>query len=525
MSHNNSLRILCLWLPDWPVQHYLQKHPEYRKQAIAFSTKRGRAEEIVSCSPRAKQAGICSGMRTPDAEALAGANQLTVLHYRPQSDHRALEQLASECQRFSPFVALENAEEPSSLMLEVKGLSPLWAETQEQGELELLHAVDRWGSEKRLNVFGAIASTPGLAWAAAHFTEWLPGVDDESRIIPADSGSEIAQQLPVESLRIEEPTIETLHSLGIESIGQLLLLPKMSLRSRFGPELLRRLDQLLGDAPEPLSYYESDQPLVVQWPFETAVTNGGVLESVLGRLLERLTQILVQRQCGVLRVRIFYYLEASRHEPTTKRIELRLFRPTTCPKELAELAALQIAELHFSHAVKTIRVQIVETAPLEIRQRKLFDDESRQNTHELALLVNRLSSRIGSNRVLRIEKQSSHDPRRSFRYLPATEFEAKPYRLTAQQIEHLRRFPLALHGDQSQSIQVKTLSDNTPAAILRQGWQKVVHTWGPERVETGWWRGRGFRRDAYWIELTDGSRLWLNFDRRSRQWRLAGEFF
>lgn len=469
--------------------------------------------------------GISTGMRTPDAEALAGAKQLAVLPYRPHNDQRALQKLASECQRFSPLVALENAEEPSALMLEVNGLAPLWAETQGQGELRLLQTVDQWSKGQRLVMLAAIAPTPGLAWAAAHFPEWLSCENQDRRMIPAGSCREIARQLPVDSLRVDEPTVETLHSLGIESIGQLLSLPKTSLRSRFGPELLWRLKQLLGDAPEPLSFYESDQPLVAQWPFETAVRNGDVLESVLGRLLEQLTQILAHRQCGALRVRILYFLDASRHEPSSKRIELRLFRPTTCPKELAELAALQIAELHFSHAVKTIRVQIVETTPLEVRQRKLFDDESQQNSHELALLVNRLSSRVGSNRVLRIEKQSSHDPRRSFRYLPATEFEAKAYRLTTQQTERLRRFPLAFYGDQSQSIQVKTLSDNTPAAILRQGWQKVVHAWGPERVETGWWRGRGFRRDTYWIELSDGRRLWLNFDRRTRQWRLAGEFF
>lgn len=464
-------------------------------------------------------------MRTPDAEALAGANQLAVLPYRLQNDQRALQKLASECQRFSPFVALENAKEPSALMLEVKGLAPLWGATQEQGELRLLQTVDRWSKEKSLTVSTASASTPGLAWAAAHFSEWLPCIDQDRRIIPTGSCREIAKQLPVESLRIDESATKTLQSLGIESIGQLLSLPKTSLRSRFGPALLWRLDQLLGDAPEPLSFYESNQPLVAQWPFETAVRNGDVLESVLGRLLERLTQILAHRQCGALRVKILYFLDASRHEPSSKRIELRLFRPTTCPTELAELAALQIAELHFSHAVKTIRVQIVENAPLEVRQRKLFDDELRQNSHELALLVNRLSSQVGSNRVLRIEKQASHDPRRRFRHLPATEFEAKPYRLTTQQTKRLRRFPLAFDGEQSQPIQVKTLSDNTPAAILWKGWQKVVHAWGPERVETGWWRGRGFRHDAFWVELTDGSRLWLNFDRGSQQWRLAGEFF
>ncbi len=524
MSHNTSQRILCLWLPDWPVQHYLQEHPEQQSCAVAFSAPRGRSDEIVSCSHLARQLGICPGMRTPDAEALAGAEKLTVLHHRPLADLRALERLASECHRFSPFVALEDAEEPATLLLEVKGLAPLWAATQEEGELKLLESIDQWSMKQGLTLSAAIASTPGLAWAASHFSDWLPLENHERRIIPSNLIRERSNQLPVESLRVQQTTIELLQSLGIEKIGQLLSLPKSSLRSRFGTELLWRLDQLLGEVPEPLTYYEPDEPLVAKWPFENAVTSGDVLQSVLRRLLERISHSLTIRQRGAVRVSISYTLETSRHKPATRSIELRLFRPTTCPTELVELADLQLATIHFSHAISSIRVQIIETAPLELRQKRLFDTESRQNHHQLALLINRLSSRVGNDRVSRIEKQASHDPNRCFRFSAATESEAKPYRLTKQQTERLRRLPIALDKDQIQPVQVRTLSDNTPAAILRRGWQKVVNTWGPERVETGWWRGRGIRRDAYWIELVDGSRLWLNFDRSAKTWRVVGEF-
>ncbi|MGI9428980.1 MAG: hypothetical protein ACR2NM_10000 [Bythopirellula sp.] len=264
---------------------------------------------------------------------------------------------------------------------------------------------------------------------------------------------------------------------------------------------------------------------MAEWPFETAVSNSDVLDSVLRCLLDRLTAAMQQRRWGALRVQICYFLETSTNNRLSKQIELRLFRPSNCPKELAELAALQIAAIRFSHAVKTIQVHIVASAPLEMRQKKLFDDEPRQNPHELALLINRLSSRVGTERVLRIEKQASHDPRRSFRYLPATEYEASGYRLTTKQAERLRRLPLAFYGDTSKQIEVGASPDHSPSEILLQRWRKVVRTWGPERVETGWWRGRGFRRDAYWIELDCGSRVWLLYDRRTQQWRLAGDFY
>ena len=469
--------------------------------------------------------GISTGMRAPDAEALARQNQLLLLPYRPQTDLRALQKIASECQCFSPFVALENAEQPAALMLDVKGIVPLWGSTQEQAELRLLEQIDQWSQEKGLRAEIAIASTTALAWAASHFADSLAGTIKDQRVIPSNCPKEVTSKLPVESLRIDKKVSETLISLGIERVGQLLSIPKASLRSRFGPHLLWRLDQLLGDAPEPLSFYEPEAPLAMEYPFETAVKNEDVLEAVLASLLQRLTQELEARSIGALHFRITYFLDDTHERSASEQLDIRLLRPTQCSKELAELAALQIPRLQLSQAVSTIRVDILKSSPLEIRQRKLFEDEAQQNPYELALLINRLACRIGTQRVLRVEKKASHDPQRILCFLPAIDFEPRPYRLTNLRAERLRRFPLLFRRKTKQHIQVETDCDKMPSEVLMVGWQKVVRCGGPERVETGWWRGTGLRYDSYWIELCDGSRLWLDFDRRTRQWHLSGEFF
>ena len=57
-------------------------------------------------------------------------------------------------------------------------------------------------------------------------------------------------ELPVESLRIADDTAALLRQLGIETVDQLMSLPREELASRFGDELLRRLDQLTGAARE-----------------------------------------------------------------------------------------------------------------------------------------------------------------------------------------------------------------------------------------------------------------------------------
>jgi protein ImuB len=52
----------------------------------------------------------------------------------------------------------------------------------------------------------------------------------------------------------------------------------------------------------------------------------------------------------------------------------------------------------------------------------------------------------------------------------------------------------------------------------------LAQHWGPERIETAWWRGRSVRRDYYRVETAEGSRYWLFRRLTDGQWFLHGEF-
>ena len=52
----------------------------------------------------------------------------------------------------------------------------------------------------------------------------------------------------------------------------------------------------------------------------------------------------------------------------------------------------------------------------------------------------------------------------------------------------------------------------------------VSRHWGPERIETGWWRGPMTSRDYYRIETDSGQRFWIFKNLRDKQWYLHGEF-
>lgn len=93
--------------------------------------------------------------------------------------------------------------------------------------------------------------------------------------------------------------------------------------------------------------------------------------------------------------------------------------------------------------------------------------------------------------------------------------------------------PTRLRVAFSSSEFVETIHSNAlPDQIQLAGKNySIIHFWGPERIETGWWEGSCVRRDYYRVELDDGQWWWIfrafptagSRDRRS-SWMLHGYF-
>ena len=78
--------------------------------------------------------------------------------------------------------------------------------------------------------------------------------------------------------------------------------------------------------------------------------------------------------------------------------------------------------------------------------------------------------------------------------------------------------PIALHA-------VAVAPDGAPLGFHYQGHeQQVAQAWGPERIETGWWRTRLVRRDYYRVETTAAERYWLFRCLSKNRWFLQGAF-
>ena len=516
--------------------------------------------EVAACSSAAAAQGIRVGM--PLAEAQALAPELAIVPHEPPRDREALEKLAEACERFSPCVGLEEGDEPESLLLDISNLEHLWG-----SEARLAKRVETFFTRRGYRVRLAVADTLGAAWALAHFggvacsRAAQRSVSMSSRSMPSpsmltllrdESMAPNQRQLPVEALRIASDTAATLRQLGVETIGQLLILPREGLASRFGDELLRRIDQLTGAAREVIVPHRPLAALEISRALEEPTAARAALAHVLGELLEELSRQLAARDQGAVLLMCLLRCVGSNTAPgNTVPLRVGLLQPSANARQLMELIDLHLETVRLADKVDRVELRVAVAGRLGERQGQLFADRWPSDPHQVAVLVNRLSSRLGYEQVLRAELRKSPVPERAVGWKPVTESRVEsqesrarrlrwvacsraaqrsvsmPARnmLTLLRSERMPPRPLLLHPA-PQPLEVVCIAPDGPPQFvwLENRRERIVHCAGPERIETLWWRGPSVRRDYYRVALESGSHLWIFRRLTDRRWFLHGIF-
>jgi len=435
---------------------------------------------------------------------LSEATAMAPVHlepYDPVADRIALEKLAAWCHRFSPLVGLEEAQPPEALLLDVTGVAPLFG-----GEAALVKEVESAFQRLRLSLRHGLADTIGTAWAFARYGD--------------QSAEHSLEQLPCAALRLPSEMVTTLSRLGLDCIGDLLPLPRPELQARFGPFLLQRLDQALGQASELLVPVHLPPEFSAGQSFEYPVAHRDTIAAVLRQLVERLCFVLQERDAGALHLLCRFACHG------TLSCEVGLFRPTADAEHLLKLFEVQLERLTFPEPVTGISITVTKHARLQQRQQKLFGHPSvHRATVEVASLIDRLAGRLGRHAVLRAILRSDPQPEKASRYEPLVGSPAsKPSRSAVPPASPLDR-PLCVLRDPLPLPACVPASPGPPARFPYLGrQQELFRYWGPERIETGWWRNRGIRRDYYRVETTTGARFWLFQNLRDSRWYLQGVF-
>ena len=146
-----TTRLLCLWIPNWPVQRRQARQPELRdRPLVLFAVGRRGQEQVVTHCRRAAGLGVSIGMPLAEAKTLFSDRRNRAVPcfvpHDPAEDREALHRLAWFCDGFSPVIGLEESDEPESLLFDLTGCAPLFG-----GEERLARQLQRHVQEQGLH--------------------------------------------------------------------------------------------------------------------------------------------------------------------------------------------------------------------------------------------------------------------------------------------------------------------------------------------------------------------------------------
>jgi len=484
-------RVVSVWFPRLASDRVLRARPV--EGPFALVLREGTADRLHCLNTDAERRGLHRGMSATDARARC--RDLRTRPADPVADRRFLHALRRWAMRYTPWVGLEGGD---GLVLDITGAAHLFG-----GEAAMLTDMRTRFARAGLSARLGLAGTRGAAWALARHGEGRAGT--------GGIGTALAP-LPVAALRLDADTVVALQRLGLRSIGDLAGTPRAPLARRFGPGLLARLDQALGDRSEEISPMPDPPHYGVRLTLPEPI---GLFDDIMAgaaRLLARLCEKLKACDAGARAL----VLTLSRVDRQSRQIELRLARPLDDPARILPLLARGLGDVDAGFGIDRMRLEAVQVEPLPPRQ---IAHAPADRSDRLEDLVTRLGIRIGLENILRFLPADSHIPERGFILAPAAWSE--PGGAWAV----LRSRPLRLFPSEP----IAARGARPPRHFRWRGMAlSVARTTGPERIAPEWWLDdpgwRSGLRDYWHVETRQGRRLWLYHTPQEPGWFVQGEF-
>lgn len=513
-------RIVSVWFPLWPIERLRRTTPAAAPDdtALALVESGSHGMRITAVNTKAAADGVRVGQAFADARAA-----LPVLASRPAEPHCdrvALLKLARWCGRYGPN---RNVDGPDGIWIDITGVAHLYG-----GEERLLEDLS-----SRLTAFGltarvGLADTLGAAHALARFAA------PPALALPGETEASLAP-LPVEALRLTPETVLLLKRLGLRRIGQLYRLPRAALQRRFrssetAEAVLARLDQALGSKSEPCRPLAEPPALFVQRSWPDPLISAEALEAETVQLATELCGLLDARGLGARRICLSLY----RADGTVADVSAGMSVPCREPEHLMALLKEKLGGLDAGFGVDVLVLaaeRVERKGAHQVALGPRFDGAARTDP---ALLVDRLTNRLGSARVSRLNARASHIPERAEVRTPALSERSHKQEVASPARSVPPRPPFLLTNPEP----IRVIADIPEGPPARFTWRRVEHrvvrAQGPERLAPEWWREiaaeKSRTRDYYHIEDEAGAGYWVfregfyNSDDVPPRWFVHGLF-
>lgn len=474
-----------MWFPRLAIERALRICPV--EGPFVLTLRKANTERIYGLNAQAEARGLHCGMSLADARSFSP--ELTSRSARCDLDARFLSALRRWATRYCPWVGQDGVD---GLMLDVTGSTWLWG-----GEAAMLEDMRIRARQAGLTLRLGCADTRGAAWAFAHFAEGGRELDD----------------LPVAALRLAPQTMIGLQRLGLRSIADLRATARAPLARRFGPDLLLRLDQALGYAPEPITPETEPPHYATRMTLPEPIGRMPDVMAVIARLLSPLCDKLARQQTGARHLT----LSLRRVDLDSQRVELHLAAPMRDASRILPLFERGVSNVDAGFGIDQIRLEATQVEPLPIQHTSHVT--VRANPNQLSDLITRIGTRIGLENIQRLLPADSHIPEHSFLIAPAA-FSQPESNWISSRPRPIRLFPpepiTACGSHPPQRFCWRRLHLTTARAI------------GPERIAPEWWLAddawRSGMRDYWKIDTREGRRLWLFYTPQSPGWFVQGEF-
>ena len=502
MSTYSQTRYLALHLPTLPTDRLIRLNRANSDEALVTIDKFKGGWCLAAINNNAQNLGLHAGL--PLADARARFPHLKVIEAEPQQDQALLDAIADWCLRYTPLTALSEA---GGIMLDITGCAHLFG-----GELALRADLCARLKQQGLNVKAAIASTVGVAWAAAHHSRYS--------LVPQGREAAFLSDLPLSALRLPQDTLEALTRLGLKTILDVQSRPRAPLTARFGPHILTRLGQALGELQEPISPRLPLPVYSAERRFAEPIARDEDIHSSVFLLISRLCDALEKQGEGALHLRLTLF----RADGAVKMLEGSFSRATREPKLLQDVLMRRLEAIADAFdpgfGFDCLIVSIDKTGPCDLTPNSLLNEKTAPDPTSF---IDAMSARLGKTHVQRLIAQDTHIPEQAQAYRTAQGIAQKAFAqngaLSPQWSAYISEDgepptrPLRLFSNPEPVETLASVPDGPP---IRFRWRRVLHEVaradGPERIACAWWRdeqGQALTRDYYRVEDKQGRRFWL----------------
>jgi nucleotidyltransferase/DNA polymerase involved in DNA repair len=505
-------RLACLRIPKFPIAVHRRHDPSLKSKPFIIMSGKGNRALVVMCSEEALRHQVFPGMKLSEAKAACAD-----LLWRDYDDHLyrdAQKKLSRQLISCSPKVT---ALDPGTFLLDAHGLAYLGGEEKMCREVQKV--VGRAGYN---DVHIGIADCAFAATVASKFKR------RQFYIVPSGEDAKFLSPLTIKHLQISADMFDSLHDLGIRSMGQLAALGEESLRQRFGREGITARELCQG--------IDRRQPYLppLEREFRSFVDIGSAIELlhevqfVLKSMIDRLTRDMREQGWWAEELEISFFNDNDKFDVRP----IKLLRPSNHSKFLLEVMKLSLEAKPIGREVTAMELNVTRFSKEAWHQNALDSEripppeldtpaDSDGDAHQLqtsdldnsslslTLMLQRFVSRLGEDAVVKSVPNDNYMPEQAGAWLPVVH---KPAALPVLPVNisyiNSRTGPtglasgLALRCCQPPHPVLVEFQGDRPNSLTYQGrWYTVKEITEPERLSTLWWEQSA--RRSYYVALIE----------------------